>query len=169
MKAPSTSVRPRPVRGEIPAERDRKAAVEIRVPPISIRWHRASGAPSTKGRRRGLTYWVPVVARKGTTAGQLRIANAYPRRQRGRKLLEEAVREALGRCNGTWKARLAAVEACRVEIAAPDRTRWVVFIPNPGRQSLRALTAHLRDTCTLPRSPRRGRVRAATLVLVGEP
>ena len=171
MKPPATPGRRRPVRGEIPGEGDRKEAVEVRVPPISIRWYRAHGARSTKGRGRGLTYWVPVVARrKGTSAGRLRIVNAYPRRGQGRRRLEAAVREALDGCNGSWKARLARVEACRLEIDAPDRFRWVVFIPSPERQSLRALTSHLRDACTRPRSLRRGKgMRVATVVLVAEP
>ena len=171
MKSPSRSGRRDGVRGEMPGAGDRKDAVAIRVPPISIHWYRASGAQSTKRHGRGLTYWVPVVARrKGTSAGPLSIVNTYPRRRRGRKLLEDAVREALGGRSGSWKVRLAAVGACRLEIDGPDRTRWVVFIPNPEVQSLRALTAHLRDTCTRPRPPRRGRgVRVATVVLVGEP
>ncbi len=171
MKSPANPGGRHPLRGKIPGEGDRKEAVEIRVPPISIRWYRSRGAQSTKGRGRRLTYWVPVVARrKGSGAGRLRIVNAYPRRRRGRTLLEAAVREALGRCNGSWKARLARVEACRLEIDAPDRSRWVVFIPNPEGQSLRALTAHLSDVCTRPRSPLRGLgMKVATVVLVGEP
>jgi hypothetical protein len=171
MKSPPTSSRRRPIDGKIAGEGDRKHAGEIHPPPISLRWDSLRGAQSSKGRGRGLRYWVPVVARrKGTSARPLRIVNTYPRRRRGRKLLEDAVREALGGRSGSWKARLAAVGACRVEIDGPDRTRWVVFIPNPEGQSLRALTAHLRDACTRPRSPgRRSGVRVATVVLVGEP
>jgi len=71
---------------------------------------------------------------------------------------------------GEIPARLARVEACRLDIDAPDRFRWVVFIPNPERQSLRALAAHVRDACTRPQALRRGKgMRAATVILVGEP
>jgi hypothetical protein len=114
---------------------------------------------------------VPVVARgKGGHTARLRIMNEYPRRRPARKLLETAVREALGRGDGSWKARVAGVEACRIEISGPDRSRWVVFIPDPERQTLRALTAHLTDACRRPRSLLPGRsTRVATVVLLGEP
>lgn len=170
MKPPSTSGRRRAVAAKIPGEGEGKDAVEIRVAPSSIRWCRTRAGQLTKGHGRRLTYWVPVVARRKGRAGRLRIVNAYPRRGRVRELLEAAVREALGRCNGPWKARLAGVEVCRLEIDGPDRSRWVVFIPNPDARSLRALTAHLRDACTRPPSPPRDRGRrVSAVVIVGEP
>lgn len=143
----------------------------MRLPPISIRWYGSRGARSAKGRGRGLTYWVPRRGEgEGSRTARLRIVNEYPRRRPARKLLETAVREALGRGDGSWRARVAGVEACRLEMSGPDRSRWVVFIPDPERQTLRALTAHLTDACRRPRSLLPGRsTRVATVVLVGEP
>ena len=75
-----------------------------------------------------------------------------------------------GRFDAFHHALLSARHRDRLDIDAPDRFRWVVFIPNPERQSLRALAAHVRDACTRPQALRRGKgMRAATVILVGEP
>jgi hypothetical protein len=170
MRPLSTSGRRRANSGETPSEPHRGDAAEIGAPPISIRWYRSRHAGS-KRRGSALTYWVPVVARgKGRRAARLSVLNTYPRRGPARKLLEAAIREALAGCDGSWKARVAGVKACRMDIAGPDRSRWIVFIPNPERQSFRALTAHLVDACRRPRLVQSGRsTREAIVVLVGEP
>ena len=65
----------------------------------------------------------------------------------GRDAIEAAVRQALAGLRGHWRARIAPVEACCVEIGSPQGFRCLAFIPNPSQEEGRAVAQRLREAC----------------------
>jgi hypothetical protein len=123
-----------------------------RPAPIRIRWYRTRAVPNgTSGR--GLNCWTPVVALpKGR---RQTVANPRPHLGPALQVVEAAVRQALAGLDGHWSARIAPLEAFRVEIAAPDGFRWLAFIPDPRRQGAKAVARRLKDACRQRPSPSR--------------
>jgi hypothetical protein len=101
------------------------------------------------GRR--LEAWSPVVALTAARTPRHVIANEVPRGRPGRDAVEAVVRKTLLGLDSRWRARIAPVEACCVELASPDGFSCLAFVPNPGGQETRALLAQrLRDACLRP-------------------
>ena len=142
----SRSSRSRPPEAPLAERRDQQ-----RPSPVQIRWFRTRVVAKAEGGCR-LKSWTPVVRLTGAGGRRHSIANLVPRGKSGRDTVEAAVRQALSGLDGRWTARIAPVDAYRVEIAAPDGFRCLAFIPNPGTQERPAMARRLRDACRRPQA-----------------